>query len=109
MNDCYCYLHQPYMELKKKRERDMSEILRNLTECLKDRTKDVDRLTEELKKQSELLYQERKRYKLLMQRCERLQYSLMCTDCKAYHDLPRSDGTCVESLKCKVCNYGRGR
>ena len=95
---CYCSSIP-----QQSRERDRVDILRNLTECLQDRNRKVEELQDELKKVKDQLYQERKKYQLLMRRCDSLEYNLMCSTCRKHHSQPRYDGDCFESFFCDTC------
>ena len=81
---------------EKRRLRDYADIVRNLTEVLQERNREIDCLRELLDRARKQLYESRKNYQNLHHRYDQLEYNLFCETCKAHQDEPLEDGQTFE-------------
>ena len=95
--------HYRRREKQRQRERGYAEIVRNLTETLQKRNREIERLPDLLEGTREQLYEERKKYQQLRHRCDRLEYNLFCKTCKSHKDELREPGETFEYLNCPDC------
>ena len=92
-----------YRERQRRRDRDYAEIVRNLTDVLQERSKEIERLQDLLQGAKEQLYESRKKYQELHHRCDKLEYRLFCRTCKEHKDQQRKPGDTFEYLNCSQC------